>query len=117
MKVVINKCYGGFGLSDKAVEACIALGMTVGDEEDHEDKDFIKFKELHFGHRYYINKYGKGFRCDTRLIKVVEQLGKEADGKFAKLEVIEIPFNSCDGWYIHEYDGIENIEESHRSWG
>jgi len=53
-------------------------------------------------------------RTDKNLIKVVEELGEEASGKFAKLKVIKIP----DGikWVIDEYDGRESVEEEHRSW-
>jgi hypothetical protein len=29
VKVVINVCYGGFGLSDKAFKALVARGWTV----------------------------------------------------------------------------------------
>lgn len=116
MKVVINKCYGGFGLSDKATEACVALGMTLGDEDDRENKDFIKFKRKSYGSSYYCRRHDKEFRCDPRLIQVVEQLGVEANGQCAKLSVIEIPFEDSEGWDIGEYDGIEHIEETHRTW-
>jgi hypothetical protein len=48
------------------------------------------------------------------LVQVIEELGEEANGSHAKLEVIEIP----DGveYTIDEYDGIESIHEKHRSW-
>lgn len=118
MKVVINKCFGGFGLSDKAVEACIALGMTVGNEGDIENKDFIRRKKAGFGCNYYIySENDKKFRCDLRLVQVVEQLGNEANSNFSYLKVVDIPFEDCEGWYIHDYDGMESIEEEHCSWG
>jgi hypothetical protein len=47
----------------------------------------------------------------------VEELGKEADGTHAELSIVEIPFDDLEGWYIHDYDGRETIEENHRSWG
>jgi hypothetical protein len=45
----------------------------------------------------------------------VEDLGDKASNWAAKLEVVEIP----DGveWEIDEYDGIETVDEKHRSWG
>jgi len=48
------------------------------------------------------------------LVDVVETLGAEADGQYAELAVVEIP----DGisYEIAEYDGIEHIAETHRSW-
>lgn len=53
-------------------------------------------------------------RSDPLLIQTVEELGEEANGAYAKLRVIEIP----DGvsYEIDDYDGIESIHETHRSW-
>ena len=86
MKVVINRCWGGFGLSDKAMAMFKALG---GDNADSD-------------------------RDDPILVKVVETLGKEANTEYSSLKVVEIP----DGvdYYIDDYDGMETIEECHRSW-
>ena len=53
-------------------------------------------------------------RDDPLLIKVVEELGDKADGRFAKLKIVEIP-DDVD-WEIDEYDGSETVEEKHRSW-
>lgn len=88
MKVVINRCYGGFGLSEEAYKF---LGLEW-DEYGHAEIE----------------------RNDPKLVECVEALGKKANGDFAKLKVVEIP----DGidYYIHDYDGIESIEENHRSW-
>lgn len=120
MKVVINKCYGGFNLSDKAIEACIELGMTVGEDKDDDlyRKDFCKGKKRLFGNIYWANHSDdQVFRCDPRVIKVVEQLGDEANGHCSKLRIIDIPFDSYDGWHIEEYDGMEQIAEDHQTWG
>ena len=86
MKVVINRCWGSFGLSDKAFEMFKALG---GEDAD-------------------------GDRANPILVKVVETLGKEANDEYSSLKVVEIP----DGvdYYIDDYDGMETIEECHRSW-
>ena len=53
-------------------------------------------------------------RTDPLLIECVETLGKEANGACAYLKVIEIP----DGidYEVSEYDGLESVEERHRSW-
>jgi hypothetical protein len=53
-------------------------------------------------------------RDDPNLIKVVEKLGGKANGRFAKLNIVEIP----DGidYEITDYDGRESVEEKHRSW-
>lgn len=53
-------------------------------------------------------------RADPILIQVVEELGDEANGKCAKLRIVEIP----DGvdYEISEYDGNEHVSEKHRTW-
>ena len=90
MKVVINSCYGGFGLSDKALD----MYKQLSDKPD--------------GCAYTLN------RADPILIHVIETLGAEADGRFAKLRIIEIPDDV--EWEITEYDGNESVEEVHRKW-
>jgi hypothetical protein len=86
MKVVINRCWGGFDLSDKAMAMFKALGGNNADSD----------------------------RDNPILVKVVETLGEEANTEYSSLKVVEIP----DGvdYYIDDYDGMETIEECHRSW-
>jgi len=88
-KVVINRCYGGFCLSQAAYEH---IGIPW-------DK---------YGYEFYHD------RSNPKLVEVVETLGDNANGGRAGLEVVEIP----DGidWEIQEYDGMESIHEVHRSW-
>lgn len=93
MKVAINRCFGGFGLSEAAYDA---LGIPWD------------------GYGYAFRDYSQ--RAAPELIEVIERLGSEvASGYLAKLAVVEIP----DGipWSISDYDGIETVEEEHRSWG
>lgn len=80
MKFVLNKCYGGFSLSKKAQEM---LGV---------DSPFASAFD----------------RNDPKLIEVVEKLGKEANGNYTELVVVEIPSEATD-YEIDNYDGIENI--------
>ncbi len=96
MKIVINKCFGGFGLSKLAVEK---IAQRKGVDASAVDE-------------YDIKSEG---RADPDVVAVVEELGRDADGRFAELKVVEIP----DGvrWFISEYDGIEHIAETHRTWG
>ena len=91
MKVVINVCYGGFGLSEKAYKA---MGIPWD------------------GYGYQFGDDSK--RSDERLIKVVEELGEEANGFAAKLKIVELPDGI--GFEIDDYDGMESIHEVHRSW-
>ena len=139
MKVVVNRCYGGFGLSDKAVEMvmerkglnCFRYRQTKyryrdGVEEYTRCEAFsgsdilTHYLTVDLGEK--TNKlpneiywyYGNLERDDIDLVAVVEELGGEANGKFSELEVVEIP-NSVK-WEIDNYDGIETIHEVHRSW-
>ncbi len=60
-------------------------------------------------------KWAQDYRTDPKLIKLMETKGSDwCSGSFAQLKVVEIP----DGvkWEIHDYDGMETIEEVHRSW-
>ena len=91
MKIVVNRCYGGFSLSKKAYEF---LGLTWDG----------------YGYKYS----DKDWRTAPELVECVEKLGQEANGRFANLEVVEIPDDVK--WEINDYDGIETIHERHRSW-
>ena len=125
MKVVINDCFGGFGLSDAAVERCLELGMKLtiyGEDGGYADPTahFVKLDKPSFGQGYYpVHNYEdeNAFRCNPILIQAVEELGEKADGKYAKLKVVYIPFETTEGWHVSEYDGSERIEEDHRTWG
>ena len=102
MKVVINKCYGGFGLSKAAVDLYAELkGMDPG--RYNKQGNFYE----------NINEYDIS-RDDPVLVQVVESLGDLANDSYAELKVVEIP----DGvnWSIEEYDGREWIAEVHRTW-
>jgi len=59
------------------------------------------------------DRYDNDVRTDKDLIEIVETIGKEASGRFARLEVVEIPDDV--NWEIQEYDGYESIHEIHRS--
>jgi hypothetical protein len=117
MKVVINRCYGGFGLSDQAIMRYAELkGINLVMEETDSDitgatfyVDGIKDDEHYFS--YYDLS---GDRADPFLVQVVEELGKDANGRCAVLRIVEIP-NDVE-WDIEEYDGQEWIAEKHRTW-
>ena len=48
------------------------------------------------------------------MVKVVQDMGVEANGDHAKLKIVEIPADV--EWQIDEYDGSEWIAEKHRVW-
>lgn len=47
-------------------------------------------------------------RHDARLVQVVEELGDEASGSCARLDILEI---DGDRYIIDEYDGMESVVE------
>lgn len=137
MKIVVNRCYGGFELSDKAIEMimnrkgldCFRYENTKyvnGRDEYVRRKEFDRnsffafYQTKDLGER--VDRLPKETawvyynldRDDADLIAVVEELGEAADGRFAELEVVEIPDDVK--WEIDDYDGIETIHEVHRSW-
>lgn len=137
-KVVINKCYGGFGLSPQAVkrfaelqgkECHFYLSQTdmipISEEEaaahglfwhafDTPDAVFPRnsnnsdWWDTHCISRHDIE------RDDPILIRVVEELGEGANSKLSKLKIVEIPDDVK--YIIQEYDGMEWIAEKHRTW-
>lgn len=138
MKIVINDKYGGFGLSRKGIKRYLELkgkecyfytqtkynykdGIDEYTKIDENDKGmFIGCVTKDLGEKtnelpdkFYFSDSGIP-RDDLDLIKVIEELGSEANGKYASLKIIEIPDNIK--WYINEYDGNETVEEEHRSW-
>lgn len=137
-KVVINRCWGGFGLSHKAIMRYAELSgfelfpmVNVRDRKGKVDwEKFVPYtgQENAFSIHYSkspINKdgtyekdsywyYGNISREDPILVKIVEELGVEANGEHASLEVIEIPEDV--NYEIDDYDGQESIHEIHRSW-
>ena len=138
MKVVINNCFGGFGLSH---EAMMRYGEIKGIKFYPEKVSYgyyiywltppeariatvegVKFYELSFEDRKaYNEQYSKQTiydrdiaRDDPVLIQVVEELGKKASGAHAELKIVQIPDDVS--WEIEEYDGNEHIAETHRTW-
>lgn len=90
--VVINDCYGGFGLSARAQEEYRRLaGITDPSWHDREVA-----------------------RDDPYLVKVVRELGMGANGPHSNLKIVEIPGDVK--WLVQEYDGAEWVAEEHRTW-
>lgn len=89
-KVVINGCYGGFGLSDKAVA------------------EYERLSGQKLESQYSMD------RGSVWLVQVVETLGAKANGPYSALKVVEIPDDV--EWEIEEYDGSEWVAERHRTW-
>lgn len=117
-KVVINTCFGGFGLSDEAVERYAELkGINL--VRIQEEKTWGGASWYIDGIKddaHYFSSYSIGDdRADPILIQVVEEMGKAANGWAADLAIVDIPDDV--EWHIHEYDGSEHVAENHRTWG
>ena len=140
-KVVINACFGGFGLSKEACQRFWDIkGQQVWIEDDIKFKSMglftvwlvppeerIESKEEEFyqmsmDERKEYNEeyssqtwhYHEVARDDPDLIQVVEQLGDAANGSYAELRIVDVPDDA--NWYIEEYDGNEHVAERHRTW-
>ena len=84
-KVVFNGCFGGFGLSPKAISRLKELGVQYDDDYEYNYMD----------------------RHDSLLVQVVEELGSEASDKYSNLciSTIDTPL-----YIIDEYDGSESVK-------
>ena len=108
MKVVINVSHGGFSLSREAVKMLITL---VKDKRlKGRLQKSLKEAEKTWGGSVYPDIS----RTHPALVKVVEELGDRAGGRFSKLRVVEIPDDV--EWKIEEYDGVEWVTEKKRRW-
>lgn len=91
-RIVINDCYGGFGLSVLAIlEYKKLAGIT---DADFCDRDIP--------------------RDDPYLVKIVKEMGMSANGAHSNLKIVEVPAGV--DWIISEYDGAEWVAEVHRTW-
>ena len=133
MKLVINDCYGGFGLSPKGCKRYLELKgqeayfyiqtaykwsdnvMKFERVDNVDDIDTLFFSCTTYDQGKTISDFPKDTfysknlkRNDPTLIQVVEELGDEASGKCSHLIVVEIENGR---WYkIDEYDGYESVE-------
>ena len=77
MKIILNKCYGGFGISDEALRMA---GITDTDEWGYDD-----------------------LRTNPEVIKAVEILGEDANDEYSDLVVVEISDAATD-WEVDATD-------------
>jgi hypothetical protein len=147
MKLVINKCYGGFGVSIEALKLLIEMKSEA--VETYTVKEYYGGNNPNFAHRDWQADYqkdqarfkdaGDGYRCDSfgsTLYKddYVFSLKREDKyrsdpalvsvveklGKDASSDMAELKVVEVpDGieFEIEEYDGVEWVSEVHRTWG
>lgn len=138
-EIVINNCYGGFGLSPEAQSMLAKMegkkayfykqskySFKDGFDEfiriDKPESDFLIFtltknlgevtNDLPDGDHWF--NTSDITRDNPNLIKLVKVLKERANGRFSSLKIVEIPDDI--EWEIEEYDGLEWISEKHRTW-
>lgn len=143
MKIVINKCYGGFGISNEALHELIKLEASCIQSKKFTEYTYIqsdinwelkengiwynKYSAIAINDKnltdinnillstVYFLKTGDSIRSNPDLINVIEKLGKNASGHYSKLKIVEIPDKV--NWEIDEYDGMETVREISGCWG
>lgn len=115
-KIVIVADHGGFDLSKKACEWLKAHGLEVDHSgyliDDECRQDPVYASPIFKGPNEYDGLLGNSDkppieRHHPLLIQCVEELGEEANGRFAKFKIVEIPGNL---YRILEWDGLEWVE-------
>jgi len=94
-KVVVNGCFGGFGVSEQGAEWLLANGASADCVKVHREGQFN-----------YVSVHLK--RHDPLLVRMVEELGEAASGDYANLFVHTM---TQPLYRIDEYDGSESVEE------
>ena len=120
MKVAINRCFGGFGISNEAFEKLLdRKGIAFDKVEAEEGRAFVGATYYDAGYSgiddHYLSDYSMTEnRADPDLIAVIEEMGEKANSWAADIIIVEIPDDVK--WHIHEYDGLEHVAEDHRTW-
>jgi hypothetical protein len=116
MKIAINRCYGGFSLSDKAFAEYLKRKGIIFETKINAFGDLEFYKDS-ISDKKYISQYDFikcGSRNDSDLIVIIEEMGEESFGMFASLKIVEIPDDV--EYEITEFDGLETIREKCRTW-
>lgn len=128
-KVVINACYGGFGLSADALYLLMRLGFpleaTPLKDSGYDEADFplvgpdgvraasrsgrplLKDGVLYSAELSPYDPQAMALRSHPALVKTVEMLGERANGFCAKLVIEDVPDDAL--FRIEEYDGSESV--------
>lgn len=129
MKIAINRCFGGFQLSHAGFLKLIERGWRVtvyNDDFDPTDPTaqlidltsneyFRRWSDPKSSYYAFTNSLDfKEIRTHPDVIAVIEELGEEANTQVSELKIVEIPDDV--EWEIDDYDGLETVEEVHRSW-
>lgn len=115
-KIIYNDCYGGYTISDKAIDWRSEHGseriknfIAQKRIEAKERDDFSSVSQESIDNaKFYVMYAVRSFlkRHDPDLVAVVEALCKEVNGTFSELAIAEI---DEDKYFIDEYDGRETV--------
>ena len=120
MKVAINRCFGGFGISDKAFEKLLTRKGIAFEKVESEKKSLLfgpsYYEAGHSGNDdHYLSEYKFcQDRSDPDLIAVIEEFKERTNSWASEIAIVEVPDDVK--WHIHEYDGLEHVAEDHRTW-
>ena len=104
MKILVNKCYGGYGTSKEAAREWLKRNNVVFTIIEDTYHLVVEID----GEKQYMTNID---RADPILIELYEEKGSEfVSGRHAELKLEEIP-DDCQ-YSIGEYDGQEWIEET-----
>ncbi len=99
-KIVVNRCFGGFGLSKRATNLYLQYRIEQDPDFDKDVEEDDKFDPTY-----------DAKRDDPILVRVVEELGKEANTRCSRLEIVEVRDQPQWEYHLREYDGSESVEE------
>ena len=110
--IVINRDYGGFGLSDEAIVRLFELKKWKLVKQDTDSGTTFYYVDSIDSHNLFY-EYDL-CREDPDLVRVVKELGEKANGRYSSLKIVTIPDDV--EYEVIEYDGREHIAEVHRTW-
>jgi len=103
MKFVVSTCYGGFGLSEVAINRLIELGLQPGVERIKGETD------ENYRYRAYVSPLNQN-RFHPLLVQVVEELGKAANSSGSNLRIAQVNTEGLADILINEHDGYESVK-------
>lgn len=101
-KIVINKCYGGYGLSDQALDWLKEKDSFKNEEQYQREKDCFKERGMSF--------FLMEDRSNPLLIECVETLKEKASGQCSNLVVEEVFGIEDVTFEIESHGGFETIK-------
>jgi hypothetical protein len=145
MKIILNKCFGGFGLSllatklllERRGKECYFYKQTKYSFEIEGGVDEYKLMDINtlskndlfiyastkylgdtceeLDNEYHFYETGYELRTDEDLINIMEEIGSE-NASGNSSELTIVEIPDNIKWEIDDYDGIESLHEQHRSW-